>query len=363
MSILFQPISIGSMVVKNRFVRSATHDYLGNPDGTISEEEIKLYKTLAENDVGLIISAFTYIQHPLGKAMATQNAFYSDEFIAGYKKIVEAVRPYGAKFIIQIAHAGRQTAPTVTGGLIPVAPSAVSLDEKRRPREMTEQEIEQVIEDFIAAMVRAEATGCDAVQIHIAHGYLLAQFISPYTNRRQDKWGGSVENRARIIKEIIIGAKKKLSRDFPILAKLNSTDGFAGPEYLSLEDAVSIAKMLEELGVSAIEVSGGMHEAKNFVSAVNIKSSEQEAYFQEAARVIKENIKIPVILVGGMRSFGVMEEVINSGKADMVALCRPFIKEPDLVKKLRDGKEKVSCVSCNACFNPKGIACYYKGEL
>jgi 2,4-dienoyl-CoA reductase-like NADH-dependent reductase (Old Yellow Enzyme family) len=362
MSILFQPISIGSMVVKNRFVRSATHDYYGNPDGTISEEEVRMYKSLAENDVGLIITAFAYIQHPLGKAMINQNAFYSDDFIDGYKKIVDTVHPYGTKLIIQLVHAGRQTSPVITEGQKPVAPSAVAREEKRMPRELTEEEILQIIEDFIAAIVRAEATGCDGVQIHIAHGYLLSSFISPYTNRREDKWGGSIENRARIIKEIINGAKRKLSSDLSILVKLNSTDGFAGPEYLALEDVIYIARMTEELGVAAIEVSGGIQEAKNSISDVNIKNPEQEAYFQEAARVIKENIGIPVILVGGLRSFDVMEEVINSGKADMVALSRPFIKEPDLVRKLRDVKGKAACVSCNACFNPKGLYCYYKGE-
>ena len=361
MSILFQPIKIGSMTVKNRFVRSATHDWLGNEDGSVSAEQIKLYQSLAENDIGLIITAFVNVQHPLGKAIAKQNTLHSDEFIDGYKKIVEAVQPHGTKLIIQLAHAGRQTSPVVLEGNIPVAPSPVGKDEKRRPREITEAEILQVIEDFISAMVRAESAGCDGVQIHLAHGYLLSQFISPYTNRREDQWGGSLENRFRIVREIIVGAKKKLKPDFPILVKLNTTDGFSGPEFLTLDEALTIAKMLEQLGVTAIEVTGGINEARNCTSAINIKEPEQEAYFQEAARAIKAQVQIPVILVGGLRTFDVMEDLVANGTADLVSLSRPFIREPDLVTKFKQGAPKATCVSCNACFNPKGAYCYYKG--
>jgi len=361
MSVLFQPIKIGVMTVKNRFVRSATHDWLGEPDGAVSEKEIALYKTLAENEVGLIISAYSYMQHPLARASANQNALYSDEFIEGYRKIAEAVHPYGAKFIIQVVHGGRQTSPALIEGQKPVAPSPVAKEEKRLPRELGPEEIVQIIDDFAAAMVRAESAGADGVQIHIAHGYLLSAFISPYTNRRQDQWGGSLENRFRIIAEIISKAKERLRPDFPILVKLNSTDGFAGPGYLTLEDVVLIAKKLEELGVAAIEVSGGIQEARDSISAVNIKNPEQEAYFRAAARAIKESVKIPVILVGGLRSYSVMEEIVKSGAADMVALCRPFIREPDLVRQMKNGSPKATCISCNACFNPRGAYCYYKG--
>lgn len=358
MSILFQPITIGSMTVKNRFVRSATNDYLTNPDGSISEQELALYEELAKQQVGLVISGHAYVQHPLGCGSVKQNALYNDSFIDGYCKLAEVVQRHGSKLVVQISHAGRQLAPDKKD-LQPIAPSAVTdASIGVTPRAMTEEEIVEMIEAFVQAVARTKQAGCDGVQIHIAHGYGLSNFISPYTNRRTDKWGGSIENRTRILREIVVRGRQAVGADYPILVKLNSTDGKTGPEYLSLEDVVYTAKMLEAAGVSAIEVSGGIREFKNTMSAVGIKEPKQEAYFAENCKAVKVAVKIPVILVGGLRSLSVMETVVETQVADMVALSRPFIKEPDLVVKLKGGQDKVGCISCNACFNPKGLACY-----
>lgn len=230
------------------------------------------------------------------------------------------------------------------------------------PREMSEEDILKLINDFAAAMLRAKAAGCDGVQLHIAHGYALSQFLSPYTNRRTDKWGGTIENRTRIIKEIIISGKKLVGTDYPILVKLNSTDGFSEPGYLTLADVLYTAKLFEQLGVVAIEVSGGIKEAKSAMSKPGILSPEQEAYFAPAAREIKKAVSIPIILVGGLRSKLIMEQIISSQTADLIAICRPLIKEPDLVKKIYNGQSVASCVSCNACLNPRGLKCYYTGK-
>ena len=360
MNSLFQPITIGSMTVKNRFVRSATQDYVGNPDGSISEQELALYEVLAKNEVGLIISAHTYVQHSLGRASVRQNALYSDEFIAGYQELAEVVHKHGSKLVVQLSHAGRQVSPDMKD-LTPVAPSVVTDSSIGvTPRAMTEVEILQLVDAFVQAMIRTKQAGADGVQLHIAHGYCLSQFISPYTNTRTDDWGGSIENRTRILKEIMLRGRQAVGADYPILVKLNSTDGKIGPEYLSLDDVLYTAKMLEVSGVSAIEVSGGIREFKNTMSAVGIKQPEQEAYFAAAAKAIKAAVKVPVILVGGLRSLAVMESVLSEQVADMVALSRPFVKEPDLIVKLKSGEAKVACVSCNACFNPQGLACYAK---
>ncbi|MDD4601681.1 NADH oxidase [bioreactor metagenome] len=363
MSPLFNSISIGSMIIKNRFVRSATNDYLGNSDGSISDQEVELYQTLAENDVGLIITAHTYVQHPKGRASISQNAIYEDRLIRGYQKLAQSVHPYGTKLVMQISHAGRQTTTSITEGQTPIAPSMV-IDQStgQAPREMSEAEILTLITDFVAAIGRAKTADCDGVQLHIAHGYALSQFLSPYTNRRSDQWGGSIENRTRIIKEIITQGKLLVGADYPILVKLNSTDGFSDPGYLSLDDVLYTAKLLESLGTSAIEVSGGIKEAKGVMSRPGIKTAEQEAYFAVAAKAIKQVVSIPIILVGGLRSKTIMEHIITSQTADMVALSRPFVKEPNLVTKLLEGQETVACVSCNACFNPNGLKCYYKGK-
>jgi 2,4-dienoyl-CoA reductase-like NADH-dependent reductase (Old Yellow Enzyme family) len=362
MNTLFQPVSIGPMVIKNRFVRSATHDYMGNLDGTISDSEIMLYKSLAENGVGLIITAHSYVQHPLGQVAPGQNAIYDDQFIEGYRRITDIAHEHGSKLVLQISHAGRQV-PAPGEGLVPVAPSAVTDSSTGiTPRALTDEEIRQLIDCYAAAMWRAKKAGCDGVQIHIAHGYLLSEFISPYTNRREDQWGGSIENRTRILKEIIISGKELVGEDYPVLVKLNTTDGFTGDGYLTLEDAVYTARLLDSLGVAAIEVSGGIKESKKGFAWPGINTPEKEAYFANAARKIKAEVSCPVILVGGLRSLAVMESIIEKGIADMVALCRPFIKEPDLVTRFLNGQARAACVSCNGCFNPKGIRCNYKGD-
>ncbi|MFZ5632303.1 MAG: NADH:flavin oxidoreductase [Bacillota bacterium] len=362
MSILFEPISIGKMTVKNRFVRSATNDSLGTPDGGITDRELDIYRELAANEVGLIITGHSYVQHPLGRASANQNAIYHDRFIEGYAKIAGIAREYGARLVIQVSHAGRQVRPDLARDMVPVAPSAVTENKTGiTPRELSDEEIFGWIDNFAAAMARARAAGCDGVQLHIAHGYGLSQFLSPHTNRRTDRWGGSIENRTRILREIMLKGRRLAGDDFPVLVKLNSTDGFDGPGYLSPEDVIYTAKLLESLGVAAIEVSGGTREAGGSMSRTNILRPDQEAYYAGAARAIKSAVSIPVILVGGLRSLEVMESVVESGTADMVALSRPLVREPDLVAKFKSGRSRAaSCVSCSACFSPKGLACYNK---
>jgi len=361
MNNLFQSISLGSIVIKNRFVRSATHDFMGNLDGTISDQEIELYKTLAKNDVGLIITAHAYVQHPLGRVAPGQNALYDDQMIEGYRKLANAVHEHGTKLVVQISHAGRQSFSVPKEGMDPVAPSAV-IDSSTGtlPRALTDKEIWELIDCYVAAMARVKEAGCDGVQLHIAHGYLLSAFISPYTNRRTDQWGGNIENRTRILKEIMIRSKDIIGEEFPVLVKLNSTDGFEGEGYLTLNDVVYTAKLLDSLGVAAIEVSGCIQEANRGYAKPKIDIPQKEAYFSAAAKTIKEAVSCPIILVGGLRSLAVMEAIIADGIADLIALSRPFAKEPDLVRRLRDGQAKVTCVSCNACFNPKGFKCYYR---
>jgi 2,4-dienoyl-CoA reductase-like NADH-dependent reductase (Old Yellow Enzyme family) len=356
MGILSEPITIGTMKVKNRFVRSATQDYYGAPDGSITDRQLELYRVLAENSLGLIITAHAYVQHPLGKASLNQNAIYDDRFIAGYSRLADVVHAGGAKLVLQVSHAGRQVSPDFEH--IPVAPSAVPDSSSNvAAREMSETEIFSLIDAYAAAMARAKTAGCDGVQLHIAHGYMLASFISPYTNRRTDQWGGSIENRCRILGEIMARGRKAVGADYPVLVKLNSTDGQTGDGYLSLENVVYAAKALESWGVNAIEVSGGIRENRGVMSRPGVVKPEQEAYFAAAAKEIKAAVNIPVILVGGLRSLAVMEKVVAGGTADMVALSRPLVKEPDLVTRLLGGQAKAACVSCNACFNTGGLRC------
>ncbi|MEW6622435.1 MAG: NADH:flavin oxidoreductase [Bacillota bacterium] len=336
--------------MKNRFVRSATHDWLGNPDGSISEKQLVLYRSLDENDVGLIMSAHAYVDHPQGRASINQNGIYHDRFIEGYRQLADIAHGHGARFIVQVAHAGVQTMPQLMEGQLPL-----------NPIDMTEDEILKVIDCFAKAVYRVKQAGCDGVQLHLAHGYLLCRFLSSDANRREDVWGRPVENRVRIVEEIIKKARQLVGTDFPILVKLNSTGGFSGTAAIELAEVIQIAKALENLGVCAIEVSGGtVMDTKNSLSRTGIINPKQEAYFGGAAQEIKKAVKIPIILVGGLRFRMVMDRILDDGVADMVSLSRPFVREPDLVRRILSGQQKVSCISCNLCRDFSGIKCNYK---
>jgi 2,4-dienoyl-CoA reductase-like NADH-dependent reductase (Old Yellow Enzyme family) len=359
MSVLFQPVTIGTLQLKNRFVRSATQDYLGHPDGAISKSELTLYQELAAGGVGLILTGHAYVQHPLGRASVNQNAIYDDRFIPGYRRLAEAVHAEGAALVLQVSHAGRQTPQDWPGALESVAPSAIPDGSTgRTSRALTEEEIWSLVDAYAAAMGRAKAAGCDGVQLHVAHGYLLSAFLSPYTNRRTDAWGGSVANRGRILQEILVRGRQLVGATYPVLVKLNTTDGIAGPGTLTLPEVVTIARHLVAWGVDAIEVSGGHREFKGVMSRPKILTPAHEAYFAPAARAVKAAVDVPVLLVGGLRSRAVMEAVVTDGTADLVALCRPLICEPDLVRRFAAGQATASCVSCNACFNPAGLKCW-----
>jgi len=352
---LFEPIEIAGLHIQNRFVRSATHEWLAGEDGTPTPAIGDMYEELAKYEVGLIISGYSYV-NPAGKSSQCQQGIYDDRFIEPYRQITERVHKYGSKIALQIVHGGRQSLVTPEYPHT-LAPSAVKDSSSgTTPQAMTEDQIQQTIEDFAQAVRRAHAAGFDAVQLHVAHGFLLSSFISPYTNQRTDKWGGSVDNRARIIADIIRRARELVAEDFPIMVKMNATDGL-GDRGLDAPECVDVAVALESAGVCAIEVSGGIFEAGEVMSRPGINSPEVEAYFKEYARMIKHGVGIPVMLVGGLRSRAVMEEMLASGCANMVSLCRPFIREPDLVVKFREGAQEVECTSCNQCFDESGVRC------
>lgn len=352
---LFEPITIHGLHIPNRFVRSATHEWLAEEDGTPTPAIGDMYEELAKYEVGLIISGYSYV-NPAGKSSRRQQGIYTDRFIGPYSAITERVHRYESKIALQVVHGGRQARITPEYPRT-MAPSAVrDTSSGTIPRAMTNDQILATIEDFAQAIRRAHAAGFDAVQLHVAHGFLLSSFISPYTNRRTDRWGGSVENRTRIIAGIIRRARELVGEDFPIMAKMNATDGFVD-KGLDASECVEIAVALERAGVCAIEVSGGISEAGEVMSRRGINAPGKEAYFRDYARMIRRTVGIPVMLVGGLRSRAVMEEMLAGGYADMVSLSRPLIREPDLVVKFRGGVREAECISCNECFDEDGIWC------
>jgi 2,4-dienoyl-CoA reductase-like NADH-dependent reductase (Old Yellow Enzyme family) len=353
--VLFTPFKIGSTEIRNRFVRSATQDFLATDDGHITDRHVELFKELAEGEVGLIITGHAYV-NPRGKASPRQIGVYDDSLINGLSRIPTAIHPYPSRVFLQIAHAGRQTKAKLCGGT-PLAPSEVYEPVfDIHPMAMTLEDIAQTISDFTQAARRAKEAGFDGVQLHVAHGYLLSSFISPYTNRRQDSYGGGLFNRIRIVTEILRGIKKLLGKKFPVIVKLNSTDLL--PQGLQIEDSMEMAKILEDEGIDGIEVSGGMSEAGRASVWEGPFTPEEEGYFVENASQIKAEISVPVFALGGLRSFSVMEKIIRLGKADFISMSRPFIREPSLIKLFRSGKiDAAGCISCNKCFNPRGIKC------
>jgi 2,4-dienoyl-CoA reductase-like NADH-dependent reductase (Old Yellow Enzyme family) len=354
-SALFTPVQLGRLTISNRFVRSATQDYMARDDGEVTDRQVALFRALAEGEVGLIITGHAYV-HPLGKAGPSQIAIFDDRFVPGLTRIAEAVHGRASKVFVQIAHAGRQTKKRYAGGT-PVSPSAVPDPvSKVAPREMTAVEIEALIRDFVRAGLRARDAGFDGVQLHAAHGYLLSSFLSPHTNRRTDEWGGPLSNRTRVIIEILRGIKAGAGGEFPVMAKLNTTDFVTGG--LTLDDAVAAARLLEAEGLDAIEVSGGMAESGKGSVWTGMRSEADEGYFVESASAVKRAVGIPVSGLGGIRTLAAAERFVSEGRVDLISMSRPFIRDPFLVRRFREGAiDRSDCISCNKCFNLRGIRC------
>lgn len=354
-SILFTPIQIGSCTILNRFVRSATQDFMATEEGFITDRQVSLFRNLAEGEVGLIITGHAYV-NPKGKASPRQIGIYDDKFIKGLKHLVDAVHQFPSRIFLQIAHAGRQTKEKLCG-CTPLAPSSVFEPVfKVNPKEMTAGEIDSTITDFIKAAERANQASFDGIQLHVAHGYLLSSFISPYTNRRTDAYGGSTEKRLRIVVDIVRGIRSSLGREFPLIVKINASDYH--PEGLTVDESVDMTKILEREGIDGIEVSGGMAEAEKTSMWKGPFAEEEEGYFVANASRIKSAVSLPVFGLGGIRTYKVMENILNTGKADLISMSRPFIRDPFLIKKIRTVETGQSeCISCNKCLNPRGIRC------
>ncbi|MCD4688307.1 MAG: NADH:flavin oxidoreductase, partial [Desulfuromonadaceae bacterium] len=230
---------------------------------------------------------------------------------------------------------------------------------------MTKEDIQRVVIAFADGAALAKQAGFDAVQIHAAHGYLLSQFLSPHYNHREDEYGGSLENRARMVLEVLAAVRQAVGEDYAVLIKLNSDDFIEGG--LTVEDMLQVAELLETAGIDAIEISGGTIWGPSQFHAVRFapEALTHKTYYRKAARLCKAFVRVPVILVGGIRSLEVAEELLTEGAADYIALCRPLIRESHLIKRwAADDQEPSGCQSENACFGPifagQGISCVLK---
>lgn len=363
---LFDKTKINQMELKNRFVRSATWEGLANPDGSCSEKIIEMMLELAKGQVGLIITSHAYVNQD-GQGSIKQLGIYDDRFISDYRKMVERVHQEGSKIVLQITHAGARTLAQLKDSK-PFGPSPLKIKDVLRCREITLSEIFETILDFKKAAVRAKKAGFDGVQLHGAHGYLLSQFLSPFFNQREDEYGGSIENRARLILEILQAIRSELGRQFTILIKLNSDDFIEGG--FTPEQMVQVVSLLELAGIDAVELSGGMSLgiSKHSFSRISKHAAEEdEAYYRDAAKLYKRKIFLPLILVGGIRSYELANELVEKEVTDYISLCRPLIREPNLIKRWQEGDiQKAKCISCNGCFIParagEGLYCVIENQ-
>ncbi len=365
MSKLFEASEINGMQLSNRFVRSATWEGMAADDGACTPKLIDMMAALAEGGVGLIITSHAYVSAE-GQAGPWQLGVYKDELFPGLESMAKAVHENGGKVVMQLAHAGYFSFAKLTGQE-PMAPSAVDGFAKGSRREMTAEDIQQVVSAYGAAAGRAQQAGFDGVQIHSAHGYLLSQFLSPAFNQRNDQYGGDIRNRARALIEVLQSVRSAVGKDYPVLVKMNCQDFIDNG--LALEDSLQAGALLAQHGIDAIELSGGiLTGGKLSPSRMGIKTEDKEAYFQQDAVAFKKQIDVPLILVGGNRSFQVAEGLVDDGVADYLSMSRPLIREPGLINRWKSGDlARATCLSDNMCFEParkgEGIYCLTEERL
>ena len=359
---VFEPTTINGLLLANRLVRSATWEGLGDADGRVNERVIEVYRRLADGGVGMIITGYLAVRSD-GRQHSTQLGVDRDDLVGSLAELAAVVHKHGGTVVGQIVHCGGQAVRAASGGQDPVAPSAVeSPGYPEVPRELSAAGIRDLIACFAAAAGRLRAAGFDGVQLHGAHGYLLAQFLSPLRNRRTDDWGGSLDSRARFACEVVAAVRAEVGTGWPVMIKLNAHDFLEGST--TERDSTFLAAALAAAGIDAIEVSGGTGGSGKLGAARrNIETVDDEAYFLPQARAIRAAAPgVPLMLVGGMRSLEAIEAVLASGVADYIAMARPLIREPGLPARWAAGdRRRAACVSCSGCFVPaargEGIRC------
>jgi len=373
----FTPGHIGKLELRNRFIKTATYEGMC-PGGVPSDEIIRHHRALAEGGVGLTTLAYCAVS-PDGRTFEDQLVMRAD-VVPRLRELVAAVHAAGAAISIQLGHCGAFSRNREVSQGKPAGPS-ISLNlygvmvGLPLARAMSEQDIAQVIDDFGQAAAMAKDSGFDAVELHLGHGYLLSQFLSPASNRRRDRWGGSLENRLRLPLAVMDQVRRCVGPDFPIIAKMNLRDGFRGG--LEIDEAVIIAQRLEAAGADAIEGSGGFtgrnpmflfrgpsplkemiaveHNklqkwALRLFGSVIVRSSPfRELYFLEQAKRVRAAVKIPVILLGGVVSRRAVATAMHEG-FEFVAMGRALIADPDFVARLQAAKlDRSRCDACNKC--------------
>ena len=335
-NLLFTPITLpNGTTIKNRFFKSAMSEGMGTRDFQPKKNIATLYKRWAEGGTGLIITGNIMVD-PKETAEPGNIVFDKNSNMEILKNWANQGQQHGAKVMVQLNHPGKQVPKTIAKET--VAPSAVPLGNGLNklfstPRALTTSEVEELIQKFVTSAKVAKEAGFSGVQIHAAHGYLISQFLSPHDNRRTDKYGGSLENRMRFLKEIYLGMREELGKDFTIGIKINSTD--FKEDGLTEEDSLKTIIELANLGLDFVEISGGTYERPAMMGATS--KSTNQVFFAEYSKKLKQKIEIPVVVTGGIRSINAMNTLLNDNTTDFIGIARPLTIDPNIPNKIKQG--------------------------
>lgn len=342
---LFSPLTVGPLHFKNRAVMAPMTTEFADPDGKVTPRLRDYYRARAEGGVAAVIVEGANV-HPSGKGWPNHLSAYDYEHLEGLTRLAADIKRAGAIAILQIMHCGRQTKASHSG-MQPLAPSPIPCPRTREmPRELTLLEIQGLVEAFAQATELARDANFDAVELHAAHGYLINQFLSPYSNKRSDEYGGPLEDRTRFLCQIIARARELVGERFPLLCRI-SADEFV-PGGIDLPQAKEIAQTLARLRIAAIHVSAGVYESYHRPSS---PAGSGEAVFADLARGIRSAVSVPVIAVGRIPSPEKAQEILSLHKADLIAFGRALIADPELIAKAQYGRtsEAIPCIGCNVC--------------
>lgn len=347
---MYNPFKVGELAVKNRLVRSATFEFAAQ-DGRVTQRIIELYRQLAEGGSGLIVSGMQAVLPSASIGPIMVETTY-DAYVDDMKRVAEVVHANGSALFVQLNHAGYKTAKGP--GYDSIGVSQQESVEGCLYREATPEQLKRIAEAFGNAAKRCEDAGCDGVQIHAGHGYLLHTFLSPYYNHRTDAHGGPIENRARFLFEVYDAIRSAVGKAFPVGVKLPFSDRVSPS--IAPEECIDVCKALEDRGIDMIEVTSGVTMdggASSFTPFV--KDASQEGSFLAGAAQVAQAVSVPVVSVCGYRTPDILEKALQETRVAAIALCRPLVREPDLPNRWKTDRTKAACISCNQCYKSNGI--------
>jgi 2,4-dienoyl-CoA reductase-like NADH-dependent reductase (Old Yellow Enzyme family)/thioredoxin reductase len=343
---LFEPSQIGQMTLRNRIVMPPMGTNLGSAEGYVTDQLKDYYEERAKGGAGLIIVEATCVEFPRGRGFIREMSIDDDKFLPGLRELVQVIHRHDVKVALQLHHAGNGTKASITG-LQPVAPSPITRPHYDPPRELTPEEIADLVFRFATAAERARKAGFDGVEIHAAHHYLIAQFLSSAWNKREDAYGGELKNKARFLLEVVRAIRELVGQDYPVWCRVNGRE-YGIKEGITLEETQQLAQMLQDAGIDALHISAYAYANPRSVPPMSVRLGTM----LPLAEAIKKVVSIPVIAVGRI-SPEVGAQALEEGRADFVAIGRGLIADPELPRKAASGRleEITPCIACNTCMD------------